>query len=91
MELVYFGKRNFLAPRLKKNLERKFLSSKNKKKSTLKNFLYFQKKRFFLYFEKLNFLVLRLKRFLYFLKEKPFLYFGKLDFPPSSQNKKKPL
>ena len=60
---------------------------KTKKKLFWKNFLYFSKKRKFLYFGKWNFLALRLKTFLYFLKKKFFLYFGKWNFlAPSLRN-----
>ena len=49
-------------------------SSKIFKKSTLKTFSIFFKKKFFLYFGKWNFLALRLKRFLFFLKKKLLIF-----------------
>ena len=50
---------------------------KLKIKSTPKKFLIFSQKKYFLYFEKWNFLALRLKDFLCFLRKKCFLYFEK--------------
>ena len=55
----------------------------------IKKFLIFSQNKFFLYFEKRNFLTLRLKNFLYFsdpaLKNKFFLYFGEWNFLIFSQ------